>query len=49
MSFIANILLTGIGVFAIYHDMSVVASTAIGGILSVTSMYVYSEGKRPSI
>lgn len=37
-----------ITLFAIYKDMSGVASTAIGAILSITSMYIYSEGKRPT-
>ena len=37
-----------IAVFSIYKDMGGVASAAIGAIISVTSMYIYSEGKRPT-
>ena len=37
-----------ITLFATEHKMSGVACSAIGGILSITSMYIYSEGKRPS-
>jgi len=37
-----------ITLFAIYKDMAGVATTAIAAILSVTSMYIYSEGKRPT-
>jgi hypothetical protein len=36
------------GGFATFQGATVIATTAIGGVLSVASMYIYSEGKRPS-
>jgi hypothetical protein len=48
MALLSDIFLAVVTVWAIEHSMSGTASAAIAGILSITSMYIYAEGKRPS-
>jgi len=48
MTFISDIFCMLIAVYAVYAKMDGVASAAIAGVLTITSMYNYGESTRPS-
>lgn len=48
MTVIADIFCMLIAVYAVYAKMDGVASAAIAGVLTITSMYNYGESTRPS-
>jgi len=45
---IVNTFLAAVTIYAIDHGMETVATTAIAGILTITTGYIASEGLRPS-
>lgn len=48
MAIYTSMFLGVLAIFSIHKDMSDVASTCVAGILTITTMFIGSDGYRPS-